>query len=154
MNSSFAEKTLQEIERQMGEIKAFDLDEKQKSYFARYLVVFICGSFESIVESILCEYADKLRNSQISNFVAKSLHLNFRNPDYDKIVDFLNRFDEDWSKQMNNLAKANSNAITSIIVHKNELAHTGNSTITLSQIEDLYDRAKVVIKKIDQVVLS
>jgi transposase-like protein len=118
------------------------------------LVVFICGCYEGIVESIICEYVERHRDLKISKYVSESLDLIFRNPDIEKMITLLNRFDESWGKQIKSMANANTKAIDSIIAHKNELAHTGNSTITMNDIKELFNRSKPIIQKIDEIVLQ
>lgn len=154
MNSTFAESTLNEIERQIIEIESFQLDEKQNSYFAKYLVVFICGCYEAIIEEIIGEYVDRHHDEKLSKYVGKSLDLIFRNPDMDKIISLLEHFDKEWSLELNSLANANKKAVDSLLIHKNALAHTGNSTVTMSFIKDTYNRSKPVIQKIDSIVLK
>ena len=154
MNSEFADLTIAEIDRQIAEIERIADSDKQRSYFAKYLVVFICGCLESIIESIMCEYVTKHRDAKIAKFVSESLHISFRNPDTDKIISLLGRFDDNWADEIRNMPNVNKKGIDGIITHKNELAHTGSSTITMGEIKDLYDRAKPVLTKIDSTVLS
>jgi hypothetical protein len=154
MNSDYAKLTLAEIERQIGEINSFHLDEKQNSYFAKYLVVFICGCCEAVIESIICEYVDKHRDVKISKYVSESISAGFRNPDTDKIIALLEKFDETWGEAIKLMPGVNKKGMDSIIANKNGLAHSGYSTITMNQIIDLYTRAKPIIIKIDSIVLA
>jgi len=154
MNSIVANNTLEEIDRQIIEIESFQSGDKERSYFAKYLVVFICGCYESIIEAILCEYAEKHHDTRIVDYISKSLDLNFKNPDIEKIILILDRFDKQWALEINNMPYVNKTAINSIVTNKNELAHRGSSTITMASIKEFYSRSKPIIEKVDAIVLA
>ena len=142
---------LKDIDEQIKDIKSFKLSKKQEAYFAKYPVAVICGSFEHEVEKIIMEYVNKFPDERLSRFTEKSMHRLFRTPSIEKIKEILQMFDKNWAKNLCVPNKAKT-AIQSIIAHKNELAHLGNTNITLDEIEQSYIASKEVLNRISEVI--
>ena len=124
---------------------------RQEIYFAKYLCVFICGSYQSFIEDTIKEYATKNGNKEISNYFEKSISHYIRNPNVESIVGLLKIFDESWANRIKNIDNKNRKAIDSIVTHKNKLAHEGYTDITLEEIKQFYEDSKIVIETISEI---
>lgn len=81
------------------------------------------------------------------------------NPSQDNILAILNQFDEDWKK----VYKANLNAdpdkqqlldsLQSLVDARNDFAHGGNPTLSISDVLTHFSNAHKVIEHIDSVIL-
>ena len=155
MNCLRAETLLQDIDKAIKDIRSFEYASAlEKSYLAKFLVVFICGLYEEIIETIISEKVEKLRCHQVSNFVTKYLEDYFRNPCFDKVIELLGKFDSAWAEDLGKIQKILRSALDSIVSNKNAIAHGLNCDITLDQAEEFYYNSRKVIEKIDEVVLS
>ena len=155
MNCLRAETLLQDIDKAMKDIRSFEYTSAlEKSYLAKFLVVFICGLYEEIIETIISEKVEKLRSLQVSNFVTKYFEDYFRNPCFDKVIELLGKFDPAWANELSKIQKILKLALDSIVSNKNAIAHGLNSGITLVQVEEYYYNSRKLIEKIDEIVLS
>ena len=155
MKSTNAKNLLNAIEKTILEIDSIpSTNIKADSYFARFLVVYICGVFEEVIESIIKESVLKFNSTKLSIFFEKHISRTFRNPNISSINGILKSFDETWGDQLKNLPQKNLLAIDSIFNNKNYLAHGQDCNVTLKEVKQYYIDSKVVIKKIDKIFQS
>ncbi|MDO8510550.1 MAG: HEPN domain-containing protein [Nanoarchaeota archaeon] len=155
MNCLRAKNLLEDIENTIEDIKKFDYaSDLEKSYLAKFLVVFISGMYEEIIETIISEKVEQLRSPQVSSFINKYLEDYFRNPKFEKILDLLKKFDENWAEELNKTEKILKIALDNIVINKNAIAHGNLCEITLPRVNEDYKNSKKVIEKIDQIILS
>lgn len=155
MNCLRAETLLQEIDKAVKDVRSFEYASAlEKSYLAKFLVVFICGLYEEIIETIISEKVEKLRCHQVSSFVIKYLEDYFRNPSFDKVIELLRKFDPSWADDLGKIQKILKLALDSIVLNKNAIAHGDLCNITLNEVEEYYNNSRKVIEKIDEIVLS
>ena len=156
MKSPDSVQLLQKIDATISDIKSFDpLPQSATTYLAEFLVVYICGIYEEIIESTVTGMVKNLKKSEISNFVEKSLEKLFKNPNMDKIIELFSMFNnQKWMTELKNLPQSSKTALNSIVENKNSLAH-GQSllTMTISDIENYYKQSKIIIEKIDDLLL-
>jgi len=149
-----AESLLEEIDVAIKDINGFNIkNDLEKSYLAKFLVVFICGIYEEVVETIIMEKVEKLRSPQLSTFMEQYLKVYFRNPDTENTIRLLGKFDVSWSSAIKQESKEIKDALDSIVSNKNALAHGSISTITLDEVKIFYEKSRKLIEKIDEVVL-
>lgn len=154
MKSSQAEKIIEKINLAIKDINSFpNVSDLEKSYLAKFLVVFICGIYEEVIETIVNERASKCGDSEISNYIKKSLDKTFRNPDMVNIKGLLGRFNNNWKSEIDKLPQIAQTAINNIVNDKNSLAHGNNVILTLQDTIQYYNDSLIVINKIDDIIL-
>lgn len=154
MKCEQAKKLIGKINDVVDDIKSFsNASDLEKSYLAKFLVVFICGIYEEVIETIVNEGVDKFGSSEVSNYIKESLHNTFRNPDLPNIKGLLGKFSEKWKLNIDSLPLESKDAISNIVNNKNALAHGETITITLEDILKYYKDSMIVINKIDDLLL-
>ena len=154
MKSSQAEKIIGRVDLAIGDINSFPTaSELEKSYLAGFLVVFICGIYEEVIETIVNEKVDRSNDPEISNYIKESLDKTFRNPNMDNIKKLLSRFNTSWKSEIMRLPKDAQTAIDSIVNNKNSLAHGNSVLVTLQEAVQYYNDSLLVINKIDDMLL-
>ena len=148
-----AKKLLENIDRCIKEINGFkSTSGPEKSYFAKFLVVYICGIYEEAIECILKDRMTSLGSKRLSKFFEKYVHRAFRNPDIEKVTGLLGMFDKDWKREINKLPYVVKVSFNNISTNKNALAHGTSCSITLDEVIKYYNNSKTVIQKIDNIV--
>ncbi|MBI2055077.1 MAG: hypothetical protein HYT39_03200 [Candidatus Sungbacteria bacterium] len=154
MKSLNASNLLLQIDDAIKDIKSFtSASHLEQAYLAKFLVVYICGIYEEVVETIVNEMVSMIRNNGISNFVKSSLGNNFRNPDTEKIGELLGRFNPTWKAAVRSIPRQNRDALNSIVENKNALAHGQPITVTLAEVYKYHSDAMYVINTIDNLLL-
>ena len=154
MKSKQAEKLIEQIDQAIKDIDSFQkVSDLEKSYLAKFLVVFICGIYEEVIENIINERVDSYGHSEVSKFIKDTLFAQFRNPDIPVIKGLLGKFDDYWKTEITNLPQSAQTAITNIVNDKNSLAHGNSINLTLEDVRQYYNDSMVVINKIDDMLL-
>lgn len=155
MKSTTAQKLISDIDVIIVDIQSFSsASPSEKAYFAGFLIVLICGKYEEIIERIISERADKLKDQSISNYVARSLNRIFRNPDLSNVLNLLKLLDTKLANEIKKMPDSSRDALTSIINNKNYLAHgTASINATLNDVIIFYHDSKTIIEKIDDMLL-
>lgn len=154
MKSKQAEKLIENINKAKKDIENFkNVSEQEKSYLAKFLIVFICGIYEEVIETIINEKASKCNVLEISNYIEKSLDQFFRNPDMCNIKNLLGKFNNDWKLEIGKLPQDAQVAVDNIVNNKNSLAHGNETNLTLQDAIKYYTDSIVVINKIDDMLL-
>jgi len=153
MKCILARKLLDNIDRSIDEINGFKVaSDLEKSYLAKFLVVYICGIYEEAIECILNERVTSLGSKRLSSFFESYVDRAFRNPNMAKVVGLLGMFDESWKKEIKKLPNIAKVSFDNILTNKNALAHGTSCSITLDEVIKYYNNSKEVIQKIDDVV--
>jgi len=155
MNSQAALQLINSIDQTIADIDSVaGSSTLADSYFAKFLVVYISGIYEEIVESILIDFASRnTSRSEVVEFVRKSMERSFRNPDADKVIALIKMFgNTSWTTTLNGM-NAECTALDSIVNNKNALAHGQMVTITLTEVKDYYRLSRPLIEKIDQLLV-
>lgn len=154
MKSVSAENLLKQIDRAIFDIQSFSSASLlEKSYLAKFLVVFISGIYEEVVEIIINEKISRLNSFEVSKFVDSSVANSFRNPGIKNIAQLLKTFDDSWAVAINQMADNSKSALNAIVENKNGLAHGGVCNVTLSEVYRYYQDSRLIIEKIDEIVL-
>ncbi len=154
MKSIEAEDLLNKIEQTIQNISSFtNTSPQEASYFAKFLVVFICGIYEETIEVIINERISRLNSHEVSKFIRNSVRWSFRNPKIDNIKKLLERFDDSWEKSMDRISSKAKTALNSIVDNKNALAHGDPCNVTLSDVIEFYQNSRPIIEEIDKVIL-
>ena len=155
MKSSSAKQLLNEVEIAIYDIKQIKgKTPKSESYFARFLVVYIAGVYEEIIEIIINEWATKFSSTTISDFFEKYLDRMFRNPNIDNVKKILGNINPTWAARLESiLTQEEKDALNSIVTNKNYLSHGQTCLVTLMEVEQYYFKSKPVLQKIDNIIL-
>ncbi len=156
MKSVNSTQLIEKIEETLSNIKSFNgRSPLAESYYAQFLVVFICGIYEEIIESTITEMVYKTNNVEIRNFVEKLMEYSFQNPNLERVKDLIYKFDnQNWINEINLIPEKNRSALNSICENKNALAHgTSTFTLTISDVENYYIDSKMILEKIDDLLL-
>lgn len=148
-----AQVLLEEIDSTIKNIKSLKTASPlEKSFIARFLVVYICGLYEESIECIVNERISMMGSKELEKFFEKHMHDGFRNPDISGVIRLFNRFDPKWSTKIQQLPLKNRQAFDFISTNKNLVAHGRPCTITLNDVITNYKLSKRVMTKIDKLV--
>ncbi len=81
------------------------------------------------------------------------------NPSQQNILNTLNQFDEDWKENYLNSLKADPDksqlldSLQTLVDARNEFAHGGNPTLSISDVLTHFSNAEKVIEYIDSVIV-
>jgi len=138
----------------------FDGDEQLKSHIAKYLTVLISGMYEDMIKKIINqlifnEMFLETTPKFFKNFVSDKVDRSFRNPDQGNTKGFLNSFNKEWTKTLNQIIDSECwDALDSIVRQKNLIAHGNDSTITFDDIKKYYGNSIGIIKELDRLILE
>lgn len=154
MKSAASQVLLSGIDGAIKDILSFSgISSQEQAYLAKFLVVYICGIYEEIIETLVNEMVGKNNNAEINNFMESYLERHFRNPDVGAIKGLLGSFSSNWKDAVDQLPKKNLSALDSIVTNKNVLAHGGAVNVTLNEIIAYYNDSKLVIEEVDKLIL-
>ena len=156
MQSKYAKAKLDYLDSLFHDFENQRLDDYTKSHIAKYLTVLCSGIFEDIIKHFVIELTQRENmNKDIKDFVFKQIQWSLKNPNYSNLKSFLERFNKDWVKKLNeHIEEKNKDALTSIINNKNLIAHGDSSTITFSIIKQHYADSKIIIEQLDMIILE
>lgn len=124
-----------------------------KSYIGGYATVAISGLYESCFKEMFEIRAKKANDQELTNFVNNVMDKNFRNPDYNKILEYLNKLDKKiGTKLKKKVQLVHSTALDSIVTNKNNIAHGKNSTITIDDVFGYHKRAMFIFNEIEKLI--
>ncbi|MBI4945050.1 MAG: hypothetical protein HY840_01465 [Bacteroidetes bacterium] len=128
-------------------------------YLTKYSVIKSCGTFESCFKTILADYASINQTQQLKSFIDSTLRNNSMNPSFSNIHQILKRFDMNWNKQFKQILKNHSDikriktSIQSLNAARNNFAHGGNPTVSLSDVQNYFNDAIIIINILDNIVV-
>lgn len=140
----------QKLDNIFAKIYQLPLDDIElKSHWARYLCILVSGFLETSVRSIYSEYAKKVSNSNVANFVERKL-ADLQNPKMEKILQLTGTFNPEWESNLRIATEGElKDAINSIVANRNNIAHGRDVNITYIRIKDYYEKAIKVINMIE-----
>ena len=128
-------------------------------YLTKYAVIRACGAVEVSFKNLIVDFCSKRSKKQVKRFIYMRVAKGSANPSHDNILNLLNQFDEDWKK----VYKANLSAdpdrrqlqdsLQSLVDARNDFAHGGNPTLSISDVLTHFSNAQKVIEHIDSVIL-
>lgn len=122
------------------------------SYLASFLAVFACGVYEDCVEFLFEERANKSNDPELAAFVKSTLHLGFRNPNYENIKKLVVRFGASYGSQFKTLTSQTLiTALNNIVTNKNDFAHAGQYKITLGDFNAYHTEAQRIFDIIETI---
>lgn len=128
-------------------------------YLTKYAVIKACGTIEVSFKSLVADFCNKRSKKQVKRFIYKRIVRGSANPSHDNILKLLDQFDEDWKKTLQTNLKADPDkthmisSLDSLVAARNEFAHGGNPTISMTDVLRHFDYARKVVEHIDGVVV-
>lgn len=128
-------------------------------YLTKYAVIKACGIIEVSFKSLIADFCSKRSKRQVKRFINKRIVSGSANPSHDNITNFLDQFDEGWKKTYLTNIKADPDkshmlsSLSSLVAARNEFAHGGNPTISMSDVIHHFEYARKVVEHIDGVIV-
>lgn len=146
------EEKLQFLFTQAKEMQDLDeLDEAAKSGFVSYLCIRTFGYIESAIKVILREHVRlNARDTQTLNYVNTQLrNLKLRRS---QLIELIGTFDRQWSESLKGrITSDHADSLKAIVINRNEIAHGGDSDISLRDLERYFLHAREVVGHVFEV---
>ena len=119
-------------------------DERLGAHLGSYICVLLLGAVEYSVEELVSQRVSLLNDKEVADYVVKVLGERFRNPEWGTINGLLGEFNPDYKESWSNRFPSNEEvhgALSSIVAIKNQLAHSGTSTlqVTLGDVQKYFE---------------
>lgn len=129
-------------------------DPELSSMLSSYLVVFISGIYEDIIEYLFTQRAGKNNDKEIENFVKILIDKQFRNPKYDNIKELIKALDPKYQSILQSkIDTKNKEGINSIVHNKNNVAHGKISNATINDIAIYNNNAIKIFEELENILL-
>lgn len=154
MNSQSASQLFSSIDKTISDINGISGSNiLTDSYLAKFLVVYICGVYEEIIESILVDFVHRCASRpEIVEYARISISRSFQNPNSGKLIELTSKFGNDaWMSALKSMT-TEAFALDSIASNKNSIAHGGTSVITLPEVIGYYQQSRPLIEKFDELL--
>lgn len=154
MNSEYIQKRLEYIDALVEYFKDISMDEELESHAAKYLTVIISGTYEDIIKNTMTTFIHNQTNKkEVSAFASKQIDIIFRNPTKKNTKEFIEKFNKEWMKELNeNIENDKWEALDSIVNNKNLVAHGKSSQITLANLIEHYENSKNIMLELNQTI--
>ena len=132
-------------------------DDRLGAHLGSYICVLLLGTIEYSVEELVSERATSVGDGEVANYVTKVLGERFRNPDWGSINGLLGEFSAVYKESWANRFPANGEvgqALSSIVAIKNQLAHSGTSTlqVTLGDVQRYFEGVSRAIDEFERII--
>lgn len=129
-------------------------DLELQSQLARFLCVLSSGLLEQAVALTLAAYAERKCHPNVARYVGVSVG-ELRNPKFEKVLVILGQFSPQWRDRFENGTPLEvKEAIDSIVNNRHQIAHGGQTGISLVTFMEYYKRVKSFIADLDTFVSS
>lgn len=128
-------------------------------YLTKYAVIRACGVVEVSFKALIADFCNKRSNKQVKRYIALKITRSSANPSHSKIIEMLDQFDEDWKNAFKAKIGADPDkthlldSLQSLVDARNEFAHGGNPTLSISDVIRHFDHACRVLGYVDHVVV-
>ena len=99
------------------------------------------------------------QKKQLKTFVAAKVRESPANPSYSKICQILAEFDITWKDNFKNMMSTLPNksalltSLQSLVDARNDFAHGGNPTITISNVISYFQDSRTIIEIVDRIII-
>lgn len=162
MHNSEVESALVSCESDLASVKAIidglGITSNIVPYLTKYAVIRGCGTIEQAFKTVVADRCAYRCKSQVKRYIEIKVRLNSSNPSYSNICGLLKDFDEDWNSRFKLGVKGepNSKQITdslqSLVDARNDFAHGGDPSASISDVLTYFENSKRVIEILDDVV--
>lgn len=133
-------------------------DPKEQMEWSKYLCVLTAGFIEESLRFLLLDYSKNNASPKIQRFLEKEISF-ITNCKTEKILDVLNKFDENWSTSFKNeidsksvIDKEIKDSIDSIVSNRHRIAHGKSVGMTYATISKYYIHCKTAIRILSDTV--
>lgn len=162
MNNNYVQTLLDDCKNELDNVKliidGLGVASNIVPYLNKYAIIKACGIVEVSYKSLIADYCDRRSKPQVKNFLKKYVRENSKNPSYSNICNLLKEFDDNWNTTFKNSIDSHPNksriitSIKSLVDARNEFAHGGNPTLTISDVISYFSDFRIVIEEIDNIV--
>lgn len=148
-----------ELDHVRTSITSLGLTSTITPYLTNYAVIKACGTIEVSFKSLLADFCNKRSKKQIKRFIDKRVVNGSANPSYVNLLKFLDHFDADWKKNFKANLDADPNktqihsSLQSLVDARNEFAHGGTPTITITDVITHFNNSRKAIEHMDFVIV-
>ncbi len=127
-------------------------------YLNQYAIIRACGAIEFAFKNIITDQCSKRSKQQIKSFINKKVRDSSMNPSYTNICSLLADFDISWKEAFKSDFKIHPDkdklktSMESLVDARNDFAHGGSPTLSISNTLDYFYDFREVIKLLDTVV--
>lgn len=141
------------IDENIKKTKTSVNDPHLASMLSDYLVVFISGIYEDIIEYLFVQRVGKTKDKEIENLVKTLIGRQFRNPEFGKVKKLVDALDSKYGIALSKLDKKHRDAIDSIVSNKNKVAHGGVSNATINDVAIYHNNALKIFEELENILL-
>lgn len=141
------------IDENIKKTKTSVNDPHLASMLSDYLVVFISGIYEDIIEYLFVQRVGKTKDKEIENLVKTLIGRQFRNPEFGKVKKLVDALDSKYGIELSKLDKKHRDAIDSIVSNKNKVAHGGVSNATINDVAIYHNNALKIFEELENILL-
>lgn len=129
-----------------------DPSELQADY-ARHLCVLVSGFVERSVAEIILAYAQDKTAAPLRSFLDVSLK-RLSNVDDERLLRIVGSLDAGWGSQLEKyLVDERKAALNSIVGLRNDIAHGGGASVSLTRVKQYWVAVQEVIEKVEEILL-
>lgn len=138
-------------------IAAAPLDSKVP-FLTMYALIKSCGTVEYVFKSIIADFCERTRITQLQNYIEISIREAPTSPKYDNILNLLNKFDNQWHSNFKNNFNAHPDAqrlrasLNSLVTNRHQFAHGRIPPVSFNSIKTYFIDAIEVLKILDAIV--
>ena len=121
-----------------------------KAHWEKYLCVLVAGFVENAHGEVFSEFTKREANASVAAYVSSVL-LRVQNPKAQRFIETSRQFNPTWAQSLEAFFKENGrkDAVDGIMANRRQIAHGGNSSITIAQVKDYLKRCVEVIHFIE-----
>lgn len=128
-------------------------DPELQAHWARYLCILISGLLENAIELIYAEFARRTSDPAVSRFVSKQLG-RVNNPNDEVFLKTAGSFKDSWRIDLEAYLDTDGRkeAINGIVNTRNQIAHGGDTGISIVILRDYFKKSLSVIEFVEKQV--
>lgn len=159
MNNSEVQRLLDDCSAELshvtGLITGLGVASNAAPYLTKYAIIRACGGIEQAFKSILCDFSSRRSKKQVKRFLGRRVRESSMNPSYENICRLLKDFDEEWYEEFKDHIKAAPDksvwmtSLTSLVDARNEFAHGGNPSSSITDVISYFQNCRAVIEVLD-----
>ena len=149
------ESQLNDIEIKISSLQPFD---KTRIYLTQYALIKTCGTLEYVYRSIVADYFDQSRFTQIHTYLDNTVRNGSMSATYNNMCNLLGKFDKEWQTSFKKAVQNRQDeqriiaSATSLVNNRHSFAHGKSPTATFIEICAYYHDALILIDELDVVV--
>jgi hypothetical protein len=127
-------------------------------YLNKYSVIRACGTIEVAFKSIITDFCAYRSKQQIKNYINGKIKDGSMNPSYTNICGLLKMFDSTWNSSFKSAMDIHPDktkiltGVQSLVDSRNEFAHGGNPSTSISDTIKYFIEARKMIELLDSII--